>query len=398
MMNNSPKESFIEQIQPSVKDGSFVKMTFGKYKGGDSEFRSLSVKLINTSEGDKLSFNFSYKTRDVVKNFDIPAGISLINEITGKDFFTANLFTATKDFSIDYSRKHVPQLHVRKASTPSVVYRGHNREKNRIVDSSAKYFNLLGITSADGNVRADKYDKFRQVDKFIQIIDNLVKESGLLQKQQLRAVDLGSGKSYMTFALYDYLSNTQGLNATVTGIEQRKDLAEFCRMTAMKCRFGSLDFAAGTISEMNDTEADIVTALHACDTATDDAIVFALNAGASVIVLAPCCQKYLRRKLTIPDEIKPVFKFGIQEERLSVMLTDSLRALVLEYLGYETKVFEFISTEHTSRNTMITAVRRSSEPAKNNRTAREIFTLMKMFGLSDFYLDKALKLEFTDAD
>lgn len=392
-MDDNEKIRFIQQIEPSLTDGSFVKMSFGKYLGGDREFKGLVVNLISTNEGGRLSFTFSYKTKDVVKNYDLDKGIALITEITGKDFLAANLFTTKQDYSLDYSKKRVPAFHIRKPAFGTAFTREHNREKQRIVNASSKYFYLLGITSKEGKVHADKYDKFRQVDKFIQIVDSLVTESGMSENNEISAIDLGSGKSYMTFALYDYLTNTKARKAEVKGIEQRIELADISNKTAQQCGFDSLTFTAERISDGESFHADIVTALHACDTATDDAIVFALMNHAKIVVLAPCCQKYVRKQMHIPDDLKPVFRDGILEERLSVTLTDSLRALVLEHFGYETKIFEFISSEHTARNTMITAVLRKDIEVKDQKALEEIRSVRNKFGITDFYLDKILELK-----
>lgn len=392
-MNPDEKAALLQHIEPSLIDGSFVKMSFGKYRGGDSEFKGLTVNLITTNEGDRLSFRFSYKTKEVVKNYEIDKGAALISEITGKDFLSATLFTTREDYSLDYSKKRIPTLHTRKPAFSTTLPREHNREKHRIVDPASEYFYLLGISSKEGRVHSDKYDKFKQVDKFIEIVDSLVASSELKDKNEISATDLGSGKSYITFALYDYFTNTKGINAKVKGIEQRKELADLSNKTAIQCRFNSLSFMEGKISDGDSDSSDIVTALHACDTATDDAIAFALKNNAGIILLAPCCQKYVRKRMLIPDDLKPVFGHGILEERLAVILTDSLRALVLEYFGYETKVFEFISSEHTSRNTMITGVRPRDTGKINMKALNEIKMIKEKFGVEDFYLDKILGLE-----
>lgn len=392
-MNPDEKAGLLQHIEPSIKDGSFVKMSFGKYRGGDSEFKGLTVNLITTNEGDRLSFRFSYKTKEVVKNYEIDKGAALISEITGKDFLSATLFTTREDYSLDYSKKRIPTLHTRKPAFSTTLPREHNREKHRIVDPASEFFYLLGISSKEGRVHSDKYDKFKQVDKFIEIVDSLVASSELKDKNEISATDLGSGKSYITFALYDYFTNTKGINAKVKGIEQRKELADLSNKTAIQCRFNSLSFMEGKISDGDSDSSDIVTALHACDTATDDAIAFALKNNAGIILLAPCCQKYVRKRMLIPDDLKPVFGHGILEERLAVILTDSLRALVLEYFGYETKVFEFISSEHTSRNTMITGVRPRDTGKINMKALNEIKMIKEKFGVEDFYLDKILGLE-----
>lgn len=388
MKHTDARAEFLAKTERSLSEGTFVKMTFGKYRGGDSGFRNLSVTMISTAEGDKLSFRFSYTDKDTVKNYVPEEGLKLVSAITGNDFLSASLFTVSADYSLDYSKKRVPILHTRRPQFSQPLPRAHNREKKRIVDSSSGYLHLLGITSREGQVHADKYGKFRQVDKFIQTVDSLLGSSVQEDGMQFKAADLGSGKSYLTFALYDYLTNTKKWKAEVTGIEQRQELADTCNAIAGNCGFTGLRFVAGRIPAEPEGHFDMVTALHACDTATDDAIKFALNAGAVVIMLAPCCQKYVRKKLTVPGYLQPILKHRIQEERFAVMLTDSLRALTLEAFGYETKVFEFISTEHTARNTMITAVRSSGSQEKVRHARSEAESLKKEFSLDDYYLDK----------
>ena len=218
-MTGEARSEFLNRAESSLTDGSFVKMTFGKYRGGDGDFKGLNVTLVSLKDGNRLSFRFIYKTKDVVKNYEIPEGLDMIRRITGNDFLTANLFTLTRDYSLDHSKKLVPILHERKPSFTEQGTLQHNREKERFADPHARYFNLLGIASADGKIHADKYGKFRQVDRFIRTVDSLIGALPDSETRSITATDLGSGKSYMTFALYDYLSNKRGLHAAVSGIE-----------------------------------------------------------------------------------------------------------------------------------------------------------------------------------
>jgi hypothetical protein len=381
------KERFMELLRKSIDDNTFVKVSFGKYRGDDTEFQNIFVTKILVREEEKISFKFRYKTRDIVKNFQLEAGIRLAEEILGKDFLSATLFTSKNDFTLDYSKKRIPKLHIKNPSHKSAEPAAHNRIKSRFVNQDALYFYRLGITDKDGKVKADKYDKFRQVDKFIEIVDSLYRSSGLKQKEEIRITDMGSGKSYMTFALYDYFANTIDKKISIKGIEQRDELVSLSNRIAGECGFTGLNFEAGEIGSLDIGETEIVVALHACDTATDDAIKNAIKADAEIIVLAPCCQKYLRRKIVIPELLREIYRDGILEERLSVTLTDSLRAMYMEYSGYETKIFEFVSTEHTARNTMITAVKRKADRDSID-VLRKMELIKKEFGLDDFYLDK----------
>lgn len=395
MSRDTEKEKFINFLNESLSKKTFVKISFGKYKGGDKEFENVFVSRIETKEGEKLSFKFRYKTKDIVKNYDFDRGINLADEILGKDFFSATLFTTDKDYTLDYSKKRVPILHVKKPNFESSEITEHNKVKARFVDEDSKYLYHLGISTSEGKVKADKYDKFKQVDKFIEIMDSLFRASDLEKKEEIRIIDMGSGKSYLTFAMYDYFRNTLQKNVSVTGIEQRKELSDLSNRIAGMCEFENLSFITGNIESLNDKNEkyDIAVALHACDTATDDAIIKSIKAKAEVIVLAPCCQKYVRKKMKSPENLKGIYKHGIMLERLAVSVTDGLRALTLEYFGYDTKVFEFISSEHTAKNTMITAVKKNDV---NVNKLQEIEAVKGEFGIEDFYLDMKIPLIYAE--
>jgi len=384
---DNDKEKFADKLKISVEDNSFIRVKLSKYKGDDKEFENIYVTKIQTTEGVKLSFKMKYKTRDIVKNYDCEKGLKLADEILGKDFFSATLFTTQNDLTLDYSKKRVARLYIKKPSLQSAEIKPHNKIKSRFVNPDAKYFHLLGITTAEGIVKADKNDKFRQVDKFIEIIDSLYRTSDLQRSDEIRITDMGSGKSYLTFAVYDYFRNTLNKNLSLHGVEQRDELVNLSNNIAAECEFTGLKFEKGTIDSISHTKSDITIALHACDTATDDAIYSAIKSESKIILLAPCCQKYVRKKMQTPQVLKGIFKHGILEERLAVSLTDGLRALTLEYFGYETKVFEFVSSEHTARNTMITAVKKGNS---DETKLHEINLIKSGFQIEDFYLDKIL--------
>jgi len=379
------KQKFLEHFKNNIDQNTFAKITFGKYRGDDKEFQNIFVTRIETKDGKKLSFKFRYKTKDIVKNYDFDAGLRLVDEILGKDFLSGTLFTTENDFTIDYSKKRIPKLHIKKATLSSSEVSEHNKVKSRFVNADSKYFYLLGITSQEGKVKADKFDKFRQVDKFIEIMDSLYRTSDLKNKKEVFIIDMGSGKSYLTFAMYDYFKNTLGKQIEIKGIELKEDLVKLSNNFAEECGFDKLTFMNGNIENIDFDNADIAVALHACDTATDDAIFNAIKSGAEIIILAPCCHKYVRKKMKSPEALKGIYKHGILFERLAVSVTDALRALTLECFGYESKVFEFISSEHTAKNTMITAVKK--KPIDENKL-KEIETVKMEFDIGDFYLDK----------
>lgn len=381
------KSSFIDLVKDSMKDNYFVKLTLGKYRGGEDGLENIYVTPVKIKDEIKYSFRYKYSTMDVFKNHDIDESASIISDEMGSHFLSGTLFSTKNDFVLEYNKKRVPRTFTRKASFSRVEIKEHNRIKTRFIDSREKWLNMLGLTNAKGEVRGEKYDKFRQVDKFIEILNSLIESSSLAETKELEILDLGSGKSYLTFAVYSYL-NSRGRKANVTGVEQREELVNLSNNIAAECGYGELKFINGTINDVKFNTADIVIALHACDTATDDAISKALQLKAKIIILAPCCQKYIRKHIRIPDNLNSVFKHGILEEHLSSFITDGLRSLVLESYGYETKVFEFISGEHTGKNIMITAIKNEKDEDNYLEKVVEIEKMKSQFGLQDFYLDK----------
>jgi hypothetical protein len=224
--------------------------------------------------------------------------------------------------------------------------------------------------------------KYRQLEKFIEIVDRLIAEADLPAGAPLTVVDMGSGKGYLTFGLWHHLTGNLGVAATVTGVESRPELVELCNSVATANNCTGLSFVAGEIADTKIPPAEIVIALHACDTATDDALFQAAVSGARIIVSAPCCQKELRHQLRAPAGLEPLLRDGIQKERMSEMLTDAVRARLLEGAGYHTQVFEFISTEHTAQNTMITGVlTKERDEARTAAAREEAAALLRAFGI-----------------
>lgn len=384
------KDEFIDQINLCMDNSTFIRLTLGKYRG-EGELKHIYVRPVMIKGNQQYQCNYRYSNKDVQRNLEKKDCLQLIRDELGGRFLNATLFSSLGDIVIEYNRKRIPRIVKRKSTFTSIESALHNKLKRRFVDRTSLYLNKLGITGKGGDIKSEKYDKFRQIDKFIEIVDGLYKSSELVSKKKLNAIDLGSGKSYLSFAMFDWFRNHyQKVDISLIGIEQRKDLVEFSNKVALELNFKGLRFLYCKISGYKVQSADIVTALHACDIATDDAIAKALEMRSSLIILAPCCHKYVRNKLKVPAELKSVLKHGIIEEHFASFLTDSLRALVLEYYGYRVKVFEFISHEHTSKNIMITAVKKNKYLDKNKK--EEILRLKSMFKLEDFYLDKILHL------
>ncbi|MBN8684512.1 MAG: SAM-dependent methyltransferase [Chitinophagales bacterium] len=264
----------------------------------------------------------------------------------------------------------------------------HNREKKRLLDPQAPWLQALGICNKAGQVLPSAQDKWKQINKYLETIDSLLREIELPHSPLI--ADMGSGKGYLTFALYEFLSKTHQLQPRITGIELRQHLVDQCNRIAADNQFEGLNFMAQDIQQYRPEALDMLIALHACDTATDLALAAGVHNQARVIVVAPCCHKQIRRDMDTHNELQPLMRFGILEERQAELLTDGIRALLLESEGYKTKVFEFISTEHTPKNVMITAVQQGKSEAQKSAARAKVEALKIGFGIGEHFLEKLL--------
>lgn len=234
----------------------------------------------------------------------------------------------------------------------------HNREKQYILQEGKPVDFLvgLGVQTPEGKITKNRYDKFRQINRYLEFIEDVLDK--LPKDRTIRIIDFGCGKSYLTFAMYYYLHVLQGRDILVTGLDLKKDVIAHCNELAEKCGYDKLSFEVGDISTYNGSEAvDMVVSLHACDTATDYAIEKAVNWGAKVIMAVPCCQHEVNKQIA-SKELQPILKYGLIKERISALITDAVRANLLEEQGYDTQILEFIDMEHTPKNLLIRAVKK----------------------------------------
>lgn len=377
--------TFIQHLNRSLADRSFVKLTLSKPSQKGGTLRNVFARLIQLKGEWVLSFTLRYTTRDEVKNHPLPEAITLIDLWLGDEFLNADLFTTVQDYSLQYNRKRKARLFVKKASHAQAPSKEHDKQKQRLIDPAlAPYLQPMGITGKDGQLLKTGQKKFRQINKYIEIIDSLIDQGELGSTPHL--VDMGSGKGYLTFALYDHLVNNRKIQASITGIELRPKLVDFCNELAADIGFDRLSFLAMDIEEYQPEKIDMLIALHACDIATDIAIAKGIKAQSAFIVVAPCCHKQIRKQMQCQTALQSVLRHGIMEERQAELVTDGIRSLFLEANGYKTKVFEFISTEHTPKNVMITA---TQGPTKADALT-QIDQIKKDFGIDYHYLEKLL--------
>jgi hypothetical protein len=367
-MPTPPRDKFIAQLAAAIDAGAFAKLTLGKYRGPDASLRNVHVRPVTLKAGPHLAILWRHATGDITKNHPPAEALSLLRALIGTEFLHAHLFAGETVAQLECEPDGRSRLRITAAPVPAPVSSGHDREKQHLIPLNAPWLRDLGVTNQHGQVREGMADKYRQIQKFAEIFQHLTTEAGLGETEPLQIADMGSGKGYLTFALAGLL----GDRGVIRGIESRSALVETCNLIARKNQFSNLRFTAGQIDALPRPPAaaklDVLIALHACDTATDDALAHGLNAGARLLVVSPCCQKELRPQLTPPAVLSAALRHGIFQERQAEFVTDALRALILEWAGYRTKVFEFISTEHTAKNLMISAIK-SHAPADPARAA-----------------------------
>jgi SAM-dependent methyltransferase len=379
-------EKFISEFARSLREETFVKMSLGNYKGADEHLQKLLLRLIETRKGRRLFFLYRYDTRDTAKNHDFTEAVKILRSIVGKDFFSGHLFTTENDFQLDIGRKGKSRLNVAKPTFKTKPALDHNREKKRFVNAGSFYLRALGVTTDRGEIRDKQQDKWKQINKFVETLAALFDKSQLKDRKELNIVDMGSGKGYLTFATYDFFKNIRGLDVKVTGVDTKSELVGLCNDIARASEFEDLKFVDGWIGDFDVGNVDILIALHACNTATDDALFKGIRAAAGLIVVAPCCHQEIRPQIKPPEMLKNILKHGIMLEREAESITDGLRALLLEKSGYQTKLFEFVSTEHTPKNNMIvgTLQKKKTDAAKFDDEVKAI---------KDFYGIKEQRLE-----
>jgi len=383
-------EQFRELLQRAVADGTLGKLTLGKYRGADASLRNVFIRPVTLKAGPHLSFVWRHATRDVTKNLPPAEALTTLEGLIGADFLDAHLFAGPLTAQLECQPDGSARLKVINAAlvgAPDHATAGdHDQARQHPIPADAPWLRALGVTNDRGQPREGMAAKFRQIQKFTELLGHLIAEANLPGDRPLHVVDMGCGKGYLTFAVAHLL----GARAAVRGIERRPDLVEKCNAVAQAHGFASLQFSVGEIASVPAGPVDVLIALHACDTATDDALAQGLRAGAALLVVAPCCQKELRPQLTAPPVLAGALRHGIFQERQAEFVTDALRAELLEWSGCRPKVFEFISTEHTAKNVMIAAIRR--DPPGDPARAEAIRALAAFYGIRRHRL--ATLLEF----
>jgi SAM-dependent methyltransferase len=360
--------------QPRRKDGSAAARTV--------------VRPVQLKNGLFYQFEYHTATKVTHENLQAEEASGKLVTLLAETYRQALIKTTEADVQILFNKKGKAAM-LRKPPTGggAATVQSHNRQKSRVLEEGipVPFLVELGIMTKEGKVHAQKQDKYRQINRFLEMVEDVLDD--LPQGRELRIVDFGCGKSYLTFALYHLLAVRQGRKIRVIGLDLKADVIAFCSDLAERLGYDNLRFLQGDIADYNElSEVDMVVTLHACDTATDAALAKAVRWGASVILSVPCCQHELFGQIASVG-LNPLLSHGLLKERFAALATDAVRAQLLQVLGYKVQMLEFIDPEHTPKNVLIRAVKGSGGNPAAKWAEYEAFKTM--LGLSP-YLESAL--------
>ena len=385
------EHAIISEILTHIANNNINKITFSNIRNKDLELDKVIGKLVNIKNNINLQLEYRYKR--IIKHTNI---VTTDSENIRKEIIELfelakdiNVATVDENINIKVSKKFKISVNRKKTNSKAISF-DHNKKKEYFLDEKQTYPFLveLGIQNNDGKIVKSKYNKFKQINKYLEFIKQATTQ--LNSDKQITILDFGSGKSYLTFSTYYYLTEVLKMNVKIIGIDLKKEVIEHCNNTAKKLNFTNLSFIYGDVIDYeNKDEIDMVISLHACNTATDIAILKALGWKAKVFFAVPCCQKEVNGQLKA-DFIPFMLKHGIIKEKFSTLLTDSVRSEVLEAFGYKSDIVEFISSENTPKNQLIRAYKTTNTIDKDKITNIEQFTTS--LNIKMFLLDEIKKL------
>ena len=382
-------ESFLQTIISAADNTTLLKITIGNKKDKSSVLKNVFIKPVLIKEKYLLSFVYRNLTNDITKNFNLPDCINQIKNLLKESFFNADVYTTAETVYYTVTEEGKEKI-VTKTSKAKVTVGvlTHDKQKNRLIPTNSFYLKELGLTNAEGNLKKEMQHKYKQINRYVEIIEGILRDTKI--ENNFSIVDMGSGKGYLTFALYDYLQ-TKNKEIKVTGIELREDLVLKCNTIAEQSLYTGLHFTKGSIQQTDLPFVNMLIALHACDTATDDAIAKGIKANATFIICAPCCHKQIRRQMAPTNALQYITKHGILMERQAEMVTDTIRALMLEAHGYKTKVFDFIEEEDTPKNVLIVGTKSNFSQKIFDENILKIKELKTLFGIKEHYLETIIE-------
>ena len=342
-----------ESIQRWICDVGSLKRAIisGRRKSHNPRYERIDIRPVRIKEQLLLQFVFHDGKQDLTKNF-LPTEID-IPDLLREGYANILIDRAEETLTIRITKQGDLQIHRAKSEMKNEIEVEHDRRKQRALPITDEIFHALGIATSAGELIPRQSDKFRQVDDFLKILESTL---GNLENNEISVVDLGCGNAYLTFAVHKYLS-LKGKFVKVVGVDNKPDSrARNTKIATQLGVSGQIEFVASDIASYPVKGTDVVIALHACDTATDDALAWAIKSEAKIILVSPCCHHELNKRVKpAGQEWDPLFRHGIIKERFADLLTDSLRAELLRIHGYKAEIIEFVSIDHTPRNLMIRA-------------------------------------------
>ena len=390
------ENNYIDNVRSRIlARDTFIRAQFtGAQRGAELNWLKVVIRPVEIKGIVHLQFSFFDDKKDISKNYTFEEASARIDEVLALPFRNIFIENTTGSLQVNISKKGKALMNERKAhALPVVVDMSHNREKNRLLsaENAKPFLEAVGILTKDGRIKADMQRKYTQINEFLRLLDETdsFKE---FDGKPLHVVDFGCGNAYLTFAVYYYLHEILKLDAYVTGVDINADLIERHQEKASRLGWSQLAFKVGTIGDfVPESAPDVVVALHACDTATDDALAKGIRWESKLIVCAPCCQHDLQVQMAqapTPTPLASVLSHGILFERMGDILTDTFRATLLRIMGYRTDVTQFVPIEHTAKNLMIRSVKVS--PAGKNPRWVEEYKNLKNFWQVTPYLEKLL--------
>ena len=338
------------------REEKLIKMIFGGKRKKSQECQKASIRPVRIAGQLVYQVEYTFEKKVTHENLSAEDAMKKSLDLITEDFKQINIFLEGEDIQVLASKPATPKVS-RRGGTKKQGSLDHNKKKQYVIPDGepVDFLVRLGVMDRDGRVFKKHYGKFRQINRYLEIVEDVFPylPEG---ERPLKIIDFGCGKAYLTFAIYYYLKVLKQRNVEIIGLDLKTDVIDFCNKVAKDLKYDELKFLMGDIADYTNDHADMVVTLHACDTATDYALINAVSWNTKVILSVPCCQHELFSQIK-SDVHQPMLKHGILKDRLTEYLTDGLRGLKLEACGYDVAMIEFTSLEHTARNIMIKAVK-----------------------------------------
>lgn len=373
-----------EIVNNSIEENKFIYGIFTTPKNKlDNPYNKITARPINIKNKNYIQFEKFTDKLAFHENYSYDEAKEKITNLIIDGYKNINLFTLEADYQIIVSKKGSIKISEKQPSK-KISIEEHNKKKQYIINENepCDFLELLGVMNKQGQVYTKRYDKFKQINKFLEIVDDSLKGKDI--KDDFMIIDFGCGKAYLTFALYYYFYYIKNVKVKIIGLDLKEEVINYCNEVSRKLNYNNLKFIYGDIQNFHYTnKIDMIVTLHACNTATDAALVKAIKWNTDIILSVPCCQHEFYDKITSAD-LEPMLKHGLIKERVSSLVTDSLRGLFLETKGYKVQLMEFIAMEHTPKNILIRAVK-TGKASKNAEQEYESFK--KFWNLQDLFIE-----------